>query len=1725
MDYPGLPSVDEPTVNANTLFAWLEEQPENLSADLAEALFVQLLERSAKSRASSVNACTKLCGFVQHAARSGRPPVRAWAFRESTARRLFHFFLEWNEMDQHRSMKLVLDLVALLVVQNPDPATTGAALRARVLQTLVATIGHHTTRPLVKSAIGALHHLLGKRVYAFEDVAQAYSDEVAGDQAAAAAVSTATESSRLAVWRRFVQDLFAWMTLHYVCPAAGKLLVAVFAYLRTAAASGNGANTALASFTVGLWLRWLRDSLSVHPGILEDVKLYFFIPLFKTDRAGSLQLLESLNHLQPGSPDQTDGSSSSSTGDGALDADSATILQLAALEVGKKAGLVDDPGLNLTGKPPRGIALNETVLDDVLACSSHNVRSLALSLLVSSQSTTKPYSPTAFALLQTYLPGYHAESDAKFRYELLSHTRDMAVRLKSAITAMQRLLQQHRQKQKQQQQEQHQHQHQHQHQRQHQHQHQHQHQQHRHATDRHDAETKAEPAVAIDDHVVEHTLAEHEAFLTWYVTFLRGELAPTASYQRHFTALKATSWLLRLRRDVSGGSSDALDLPLARRLFHDGAWIRCVLDLLMDPFDDVRETAASLLVLLPKNLVRAPVFPAARSSNPSPFMPSSSSSPSHSCLWDVLVEFSRRAELLASRTARADHADGAARCQGLLCSWADGLATQTDAILGRVLDVLEAKIAKAEQDLGTAAVKSPVHGEFASIRYIWDVLTRSKYSEEELSALATIQERIVRSCQRIWHVVRHVLCDDSPEGHLPEELEDAVVGLDSKDLLSFSFRSINESSNTMRSIVGHLRFSRAEGTLCPSRPVFEAIGSLAFEQLSSLRHRGALTTVTQTFILCCQMAQNPLITAPDTPEDQTLVVTWYKGTLDCIASQVSTTRRSAGIPGLFCGILASNALNPSFDDAIAKVCAVAQLPAHVRETDGSRLPQVHALNCLREVFRSSLLSKRAERLLPACLQLAANSLRSEVWAIRNCGLLLLRSLIDCLFGAGESKAMLESGWDGQTIRVSYNKYPSLPGVLLRLLQSTPDVAALPKETVDVALPGHHLQIESQKAAAESVFPALDILRRAGPPEMHRDALFRAVVHYLGSHLWHVREMAARTVCSFLINQDWAAGLQGLVAGDGGGDGLPARPISSANRLHGTLLSVRFLLGRVAETVKADVADKLPQILSLVDTLALENSLVSSCPEVEAAYLEARNTVCGLVLRYGLDLGFAFASDEPEVAVPSDDGLNTTSALLRIQCVLRANYAAVAHNDREALQRTMTRICISDPDTATRLLDALPGSWFVGDTQTPDVAGWLCDVFVAVCRQAKADPLVRATALRHLADTLDYLLLLDDDSRRLPDSSQLASLWASVSQSGINPTLSCAVLRVSGPLLAAVALPMGGGPTTPGQQQPRQHAKENEEAPFSVAAWAAMMSHAGEADQTFDTRLAAAEALRSFALAAMDHGAFVPDDESVSSSSSPLSPVLADDALLPFVSCVYDSLNDDDDEIRDVAASAASAVLGTLLIPGEAARRLPFWMAARFGGRLPAFRAEAMGRMEGQGPHMEDKKVPAAAHGRDTAAVAWPPAASLLAAALQFDDALFIVEEQNLFVDEVREAQRWAGVVRSCADYDDDNDNAARAELVAWLADGLQALVERVARVAGDEHDDKDDGPLGWTTTPGVFAVCARLVIGARTLVEAAAGSSEGAAFGIDRLAELLAAFSQAGEAARLHGLILDMARI
>lgn len=1243
-----------------------------------------------------------------------------------------------------------------------------------------------------------------------------------------------------------------------------------------------------------------------------------------------------------------------------------------------------------------------------------------MSLLITSSSTTKPYSPMAFELLRRHLRSCHGDPDAKFRNELLAHSKNMVKRIQGAISVLRKDIGRLNIK----------------------------------AT-RVDAN-----GTPVNTHIsqgakqianagemwLRDSLRAHEDFFCWYLEFLRQELVPTASYQRHITALRSLANVLRLSRESTS--------TVEQSICQDPHWIRIFLDLVMDPFDDVRETATGLLMLFPAEAIRTKTVYGV-------------GQPKSAAL-DILKEFCTRAADIASRTSRADHSDGAARSLGLLCAWQKTLDERIS-LLSLTLDELQQKIVMAEKDLGSAVMSVPVHGTFAAIRYMWEVLSQNRYSPEELQILAGPQSRMAGLCVRIWNAVSYVLCDDSPEGHLPEELEE-VEGLDTKGLLSYSFRAIHESSNLMRTVVGNLRLGNGPGCLFPSLEAFRAVGNLAFTQLSTLRHRGAFSSVSLTFTCCCQNSQHPAVASPT--GERTLLEGWYEGTLSCINTQRSTTRRSAGIPSLMTGILASNAESPSFPEVMKTLQEIAATPARVSETDGSNLPQVHAFNCIKEVFKSSLLSNNADAYLAECLQLATSSLKSELWAIRNCALLLLHALIATLFGTSESKASMETGWDGRTLRLSYTKYATLPPILLSLLHSG-ERAMEPS-------------ILAQSSAAESVFPALEIIRRAGPPESCRDELYGHITRYLGSRQWHVREIAARTLCSFLLGEDWLASVRALLEESRG----------SANMFHGTLLTIEFFLERTLLEMKDGKilgrSERKHQnihrswLIRDTDSLqALEATLQSfendalMCSETAAVYVEVHNLLWDVIS--SKDSAPAQLRLIQNIESRRKGTPFTSAALLKNRVGIMALGRAAASGDLDELKTCLLNALDEDTDTACALLEATPAIW--GRNQVSQ----LCVLYLDVCQHTK-NPEARAAALTNLAELME-ISITSGQAHTLPSPDALDEFQHSLHDS-ISPALADALLLASGPVTALHTLRHHGQPSFFLFEQ-------------RLRSWGAALADALRADNALDTRLAAARSLRSLAAAVRSRAG-------------------ADAAYLPLLLALYGALVDDDEDVREVAAAAAALVMSDdnndrnsesdiaqpqprPLVAVDAADALLSWLRARLG-HTNELRAYAACRLAGSPVVAVDLGA------QDLAA--WTPPGAQLAAALRVDESLFAVEEQNLFVDEVREAERWAALLRGLEWEHDEVEGGGRVLVVDGALAALTAWTEGALEGVAGLVRGADDGPLGWASGADAFALCRRVLVCGRVLAGLLGGQG-------GNVARLLGEIREAGRASRLHGLLLS----
>jgi hypothetical protein len=212
-------------------------------------------------------------------------------------------------------------------------------------------------------------------------------------------------------------------------------------------------------------------------------------------------------------------------------------------------------------------------------------------------------------------------------------------------------------------------------------------------------------------------LLESLQFITWYLSFLEGEIRSDAAYQRRITALRALMVVLKsgidprvphryLSKGAQGQLHWAHELPLA----NSSGLIQKLFDMIIDPFDDVRDTSVSILQILFETM---------------------SDEEKHIML-SMLSPFIKRAEATMLRTGRADHADALARAYALYHSCVSTstetlepsnfpMLTKID-IMRRLKAQLQDTLEIARDDLAEAVNGRPVHGIFAAIRY--DLLSK-----------------------------------------------------------------------------------------------------------------------------------------------------------------------------------------------------------------------------------------------------------------------------------------------------------------------------------------------------------------------------------------------------------------------------------------------------------------------------------------------------------------------------------------------------------------------------------------------------------------------------------------------------------------------------------------------------------------------------------------------------------------------------------------------------------------------------------------------------------------------------------------------------------------------------------------------------------------------------------------------------------------------------------------
>ena len=1316
--------------------------------------------------------------------------------------------------------------------------------------------------------------------------------------------------------------LFRWASYDDLGSVASRCISVVLDKHNEALARQNSAVSTYPS--PAIWISALEDCLQTGTADIDQLRIHVFPVLFEgrlPDYTSFLckHGLDELSDIPRAQYDERDEQGSNR-------------LLLAALQSGKELGLVYETDQPQSYNDGSALYIPIQAYSSLLSSPDRGTRITGLSLVVFSHSATRPFLAKALKLFRRSLPPFFADTDANFRGEVFSLMQRLMHRLR-AITAVL-------------------------------------------ARTTGDASHNSE-----SDSQAQSTLRQHRAFVEWLLRFLTWELRPTASYQRHISALKSLLIVARSGIDSDVPSSNWSKSATAETKwpfsFHilNAELQQLLLGLLMDPFDDVRQTASSILSLY------------ARSPAPNALQ--------HKI--ENLNSTIEQAEKVMLATGRADQADGVAHMYSLLAK-AHGSESDLHAsdqppslsVISGLLADLERMLENAQASLMAAAKRYPMHGLLTSIRFIL-AQQASRLLEEESS-------KLIHCLRRVWDTVKPVLCNDAPEGY---ELEDAgeLAESSSKDTLSYCWRALKESSLLLGVLV-------ADKTI--SRDTVTGLANLCFSQLSELRHRGAFSTVAQTWVVCCQRAA----VLPSSEEPNRLLQQWYQRAFDILRNKTTiNTRRSAGIPSLLCGLLIADKTANFLPRAFEDLSLIAKEPVDTALTNESSLPQVHALNCIKEILKNTRLGEQSERFVPVSLRLAADSLRSEAWAIRNCGLMLFRGVIDRLLGT--SDAYLE---DDVIVRkrISASQHPGLLDTVLQLL-------IVPTS-------------EGPTTRFEGVFPALQMLQHMEISPTQQQQAQEAVLALTASTSWHVRDKAARTY----------AALVSVVESPAPFDDVLASRLGDKNAVHGALLCLKYMT-RAVVSLEERGARKKSSARHPSETLLRTTVPALDCAwkyednfahsVTRAAWIDALVEYFQLHRRASQDvqlrqvlLGLNLSPTpdffdrlcwviETVAAAKPEKALERASLAKGFACLLVAGKCPLSQReDHESPVDVIISLGREDADACAEFWQALRTEIDVGGKLPPE---HMEGIVLPAAERILSDDF----PMRLKCEAQKFLLSVADNGSISDDFVKACSVGTSPLTKDSNQTYADQWLQLHASVLDS-----------------RLHSNAISPAGLSSFLHTCKAAVGGDG---LSSREAAA-----LALSRMQHLWLFLSKHENSSLACTAYPT------------IYDLLNDDDEDLRLLAARITSRILRSTATSRAAQQRQTH--------------CEPITAIK----HLLTHMLSHLQHSRSFAREAFKRAFNVeetvvdqLHTFSQPDTALFAQEKQNLYIDPAREVRAWSQVLLRLPVT--TRPKYWIRDVTGWVDEGLYTLTSQLRK--------GNNGALGWSSKPETFVLGLQVIYGVEVL--------------------------------------------
>uniref|UniRef100_A0A2K5F8G5 tRNA (32-2'-O)-methyltransferase regulator THADA n=1 Tax=Aotus nancymaae TaxID=37293 RepID=A0A2K5F8G5_AOTNA len=688
------------------------------------------------------------------------------------------------------------------------------------------------------------------------------------------------------------------------------------------------------------------------------------------------------------------------------------------------------------------------------------------------------------------------------------------------------------------------------------------------------SKSKHEPQNELTKQHPSVSLQQYKNFMSSICNSLFEALFPGSSYSTRFSALT-----------ILGSIAEVFHVPEGRiytvyQLSHDidVGRFQTLMECFTSTFEDVKILAFDLLMKLSETAVHFQDSEKLQGLFQAALELSTSTKPYDCVTASYLLNFLIWQDALPSSLS--------AYVTQLACGDGDRSAAvverNTLMVIKCLMENLEEEVSQAENSLLQAAASFPMYGR---VHCITGALQKLPLNSLQLvSEWKPVVERLLLMSYRLSAVVSPVIQSSSPEGLIPMDTDsesanrlqmilNEIQPRDTNDYFNqakilkecnnFDMEDLNASVlniDTSTEIKGKeektcdvtaqmvlvccwrsmKEVALLLGMLCqllPMRSVPESSdGLLTVEQVKEIgdyfkqnllqsRHRGAFELAYTGFVKLTEVLNRcPNVDLQKLPEQ------WLWSVLEEIkcsdpSSKLCATRRSAGIPFYIQALLASEPKKGKMD--LLKI-TMKELISLAGPTDDlqSTVPQVHALNILRALFRDTRLGENIIPYVADGAKAAILGFTSPVWAVRNSSTLLFSALITRIFGV-------------KRVKDEHSKTNSI-------------LYSFSLLTVDTGEPNRH----------PSMFLLLLVLERLYPSPMDGTSSALSMGPFVPfimrcgrSPVYHSREMAARALVPFVMIDHIPNTIQTLLAT------LPSctDQCFRQNHIHGTLLQVFHLL--------------------------------------------------------------------------------------------------------------------------------------------------------------------------------------------------------------------------------------------------------------------------------------------------------------------------------------------------------------------------------------------------------------------------------------------------------------------------------------------------------------------------------------------------------------------------------------